>query len=387
MILNLTLINIIYLVAVIIGLIVGLVTLTYGVKKGKSNALLGSSFIFLSLGVFLVFLIDTKLMSHFPSWYRTGNLFGLIFVPLPYLYFKYTLFPKKFHTWEFLHFLPACLYFLDFTPIYFLPSAEKIEMINTEIMDPSVFVEFSQSRFFPSSFYTPFRVLLQNIYWFASVFVFWRFVKKSEFKANQKHLKKWIVGYLVLLSFLFFPFYFSIFTTDSTIIFRLIHFSAAILLLSSAVYLLFFPSILYGILDKVMESKNSGKRKATRKETLNSERVQEIEIAIKKIIEEDRVHLIQGYTAQDLARDSGIPYYVLTSYLNQNLGTKFTDFINKKRIEHALELIDSKNSSNYTLEAIGHLSGFTNRNSFSSAFKKMTGEMPSSYISSKTGAD
>ncbi|MDN3203187.1 helix-turn-helix domain-containing protein [Algoriphagus sediminis] len=382
--LNLTLINVTYLISVIVGLIVGLVTLTYGVKKGKPNALLGASFIFLSLAIFIVFLIDSKLMPYFPNWYRTGNLFGLIYAPLPYLYFRHTLFPGKFKAWQLLHFLAAFLFFIDYLPIFVLSAAGKIDLINAEIMDPTIFVEFSQSRVFPASFYTPFRTILLNIYWVFSALTFRKFLKISEFKPNQKPLRTWIQGYLALLTLLFVPFYFTFLVSDSTTIFRLIHFSAAILLLVSAVYLLFFPSILYGISDQMDNSLIVQKKDASPKDLLDREKVQEIEKALMRKIDLDQVHLIQGYTAQDLAKDTGFPYYVLTSYLNQNLEMKFTDFINKKRIEYALDLLNSKESSSYTLEAIGNRSGFKNRNSFSSAFKKVTGKTPSSYLRSKS---
>ena len=99
---------------------------------------------------------------------------------------------------------------------------------------------------------------------------------------------------------------------------------------------------------------------------------------------EEKVFLKQGYSVHDLAKDSGIPHYLLSQFINQNLGVSFPDYINKARVIHSCELLELAQTENYTLEAIGQLSGFSNRNSFSSAFKKVIGKSPSVYLKDKT---
>ncbi len=58
----------------------------------------------------------------------------------------------------------------------------------------------------------------------------------------------------------------------------------------------------------------------------------------------------------------------------------FSDYINKKRVDYCIELLESGRHRNKTLEAIARLSGFNNRNTFTKAFKKFKGKTPSSYL-------
>ncbi|MHA7128047.1 helix-turn-helix domain-containing protein [Algoriphagus namhaensis] len=374
--LNLNLFNLIYLASTLLGFVIGLVMISFGAKKNKTNVLMGLAFTAMSWGILLSLLVDTRLFVYFPALYRTGNLGGMIYAPLPFLYISFILYPRKFRWYHLLHFLPALVYFIDFWPVYLLSIPEKSALILSEIDNPYQFIEYSQSRFFSSSVYTPLRTLLFNLYWLAGVWTVWRYLKTHRPSREQVPLIRWIQGYLILQSILFVPFYFSFFTDDQVRIFRLIHFSAAVLLLSSALYLLAFPSILYGLNFKAPDQE----KMPSEKDELPLDRIEEIKQALQTQIEEKKVHLKQGYSIQDLARDCGIPYYLITQYLNQNLGMKFNDFINQKRIEHCLELFTTTDLSKYTVEGIGALCGFKNRNSFTSAFKKNTGTTPSAYL-------
>jgi AraC-like DNA-binding protein len=57
------------------------------------------------------------------------------------------------------------------------------------------------------------------------------------------------------------------------------------------------------------------------------------------------------------------------------------NFRNEWSVEHAKSLIMEGKSSELTLEAIGILSGFSSRNTFLHAFKKVEGISPHTYLS------
>jgi AraC-like DNA-binding protein len=57
----------------------------------------------------------------------------------------------------------------------------------------------------------------------------------------------------------------------------------------------------------------------------------------------------------------------------------FIAYRNRWRVGHAKKPIREGKSSQLTLEAIAGLSGFSNRNAFSSAFQKSEGVSPSTY--------
>jgi AraC-like DNA-binding protein len=58
----------------------------------------------------------------------------------------------------------------------------------------------------------------------------------------------------------------------------------------------------------------------------------------------------------------------------------FNDFINEYRIRFCIEKIENGEWKRKTLEALSKESGFNNRNSFTLAFKKVTGVTPSGFL-------
>ncbi|BFP43431.1 hypothetical protein FGF1_42760 [Flavobacteriaceae bacterium GF1] len=79
----------------------------------------------------------------------------------------------------------------------------------------------------------------------------------------------------------------------------------------------------------------------------------------------------------DVADKLQIPPYLLSQFLNDNLGKSFAIFINEHRIEAAKKKLLSNN--NFTLETIGYDCGFNSKSTFFSTFKKLTGLTPSNY--------
>lgn len=95
-----------------------------------------------------------------------------------------------------------------------------------------------------------------------------------------------------------------------------------------------------------------------------------------------RPFLRPGYTLTDLADDLHIPLHHLSAFINQYYGVHFNNFINEYRVHHFMEKINKEEWKSKKIEAIAEESGFTNRNTFTLAFKKITGQNPSQYIRS-----
>jgi YesN/AraC family two-component response regulator len=163
----------------------------------------------------------------------------------------------------------------------------------------------------------------------------------------------------------------------------LVHFTGAVLLMLSAVFLYFFPQLLYGLdeikflTDQIIKIESSPKPEKSGSQT--DDKMKELGQIILNWMEEEKVYLNQRYSIQDFARDTNIPYYQLSACINHYLNTNFPDLLNKKRIEHGMELLQKGEFSHYTLEALSAECGFNNRNSFVIAFKKFTGTTPSDF--------
>ena len=79
----------------------------------------------------------------------------------------------------------------------------------------------------------------------------------------------------------------------------------------------------------------------------------------------------------DLANELAISSHSLSQYLNDNLGKRFSTFINGYRIAAAEEML--KGCHHLTLEAIGNECGFKSNSAFYAAFKKFKGITPARF--------
>lgn len=89
-------------------------------------------------------------------------------------------------------------------------------------------------------------------------------------------------------------------------------------------------------------------------------------------------YLIPDLTINKLSSKIKIPSNELSIYFNQYLQTPFKSYLNTKRIDHSIQLVE-KNFNRYTVDYIAQESGFQNRTTYYRAFKKIKGMAPSEY--------
>ncbi|AQG81983.1 hypothetical protein AWR27_23405 [Spirosoma montaniterrae] len=101
---------------------------------------------------------------------------------------------------------------------------------------------------------------------------------------------------------------------------------------------------------------------------------------IREFMESQKAFLQRGYTLREMAETTGIPLHHLSAVINRHYGYHFNEYINHWRIEYLKQRLDKNEWKHKTLEALAQESGFTNRTSFITAFKKHCGKTPSDYI-------
>ena len=122
------------------------------------------------------------------------------------------------------------------------------------------------------------------------------------------------------------------------------------------------------------------KKKDTPEHVLTSHQVILLKYRLEKYMHERKPFLRAGYSISDMAFDLGLHSYQLSAFINHEIGMHFTDYVNRFRIEHCKMIIRSDAPGKVSLKELAFKCGFNNRNSFTSAFKKFTGEKPSEYI-------
>lgn len=110
---------------------------------------------------------------------------------------------------------------------------------------------------------------------------------------------------------------------------------------------------------------------------IDSQMAWQISEQLRILFEEEALHRDPNLKMSQVAHRLAIKPHELSQYLNDNVGTSFTNYINSFRIETAAKLLQQNEL--LTLEAIGHESGFKSNSSFYSAFKKNKGMTPAQF--------
>jgi len=113
---------------------------------------------------------------------------------------------------------------------------------------------------------------------------------------------------------------------------------------------------------------------------LSDDKLTHFNISINKFLTEKKPFLRQKYSLRDLSVDVDISTNYLSAFINRYHKVNYNDFINSYRVAQAKEMIMGGECIHKTLEAIAAEAGFNNRNTFTAAFRKETGQSPSEYL-------
>jgi AraC-like DNA-binding protein len=125
--------------------------------------------------------------------------------------------------------------------------------------------------------------------------------------------------------------------------------------------------------DLVSEEKNSRPLAVSEKE-YNEELLK-----LKQYMIEEKPFLNPSLTIQDVSAAIEIPVRDLSLLINHKLEQHFYDFVNTYRIENAMDILKDVTKSKVTILEILYDVGFNSKSSFNTAFKKYTGNTPTSY--------
>lgn len=388
----------------LLGFFLSLILIYFNARKNKSTVYLGIFFLLISLYGFYqyvllysksVFLVEVLLLGFaivIPVLYLIG--------PMLYWYIRSVLTDnsrlKRKDLW---HLLPMIIYFLAALPYTFVPFSDKAEAAK-EVVKNVGFMQTYQATildqiFSVSAIYLSRPILVLGYTIWSMVLLFRYSIQRKVLKvfARQYFMTKWLC---LLLAFLFilvvsqilliikvFAMDFSelFFTLN---VFRILSIAGLIGLLISP---FFFPAILYG-LPRFPESENlSNTEKVdpaqtsvdSRKKTNHFESNYLLSIHQKadSCMKEIQPYLQSDFNLAHLSVHTQIPVHHLSYFFREEKKQHFNDYVNKWRIDHAKTLIKEGKTNELTLEGIGLVSGFSNRNSFRLTFKKIEGISPS----------
>lgn len=416
----------IFLISAVLGMLGGVILTIYSIRNKNHNGWLAAFYFSSGYAFLTAFLIYSRYISISP-WvhlYRTGYIAGFLLFPLSFLYIRFLFTQKRFKYLDILHFLPVLIYIIDFFPFYLQPAAIKIEQASRDALGiNTTWNQFSQGWLGIGEFYQPVRVILMSVYWIWELVLIQKIktVKGAEIlNAENKALVRWVKEYVFLQALFFIPFYYAILTGGQNNLFFFAHTFPAFGIFAGMIILLLNPSILYGLKGALIKSEylqnrsflQSGgispegkimehssehpllesqtskladnpsveKPPGKQMDYFPIEKLQSINELVEKHLELNQSYKNKGFTMRDLASELDMQPYVLSAVINQVHQTNFNDFLNRYRIQYAKKLIEQGDGKMLTLEGVSNLCGFNNRNSFTTAFKKHTGNTPSAFI-------
>ena len=390
----------------LLGIFLSGILLYFNARNYKSTIYLAIFFFLISLGAFYQYVLfyskSVILVSLFLSNIAIAGSPLYLIGPMLYWYIRSILTDnanlKRGDIW---HFVPMIIFFVAALPHVFIPWHEKIEIARKVVDDPGVIHDYRATLlargFSPTSEFLARHILvLGYTCWSGGLFINYLIKKKESAVFSKQHfMKKWLcllLGFLlmlessqILLIFRAFEMHYSYLYFTVNVI-RIFSVAGLIGLLVSP---FFFPAILYGLprfreSDGLLSSADGG-RKILNYEMKNQHFHLEsnylISISQKAdfCMKELQPFLQPDFNLAQLSVNTQIPVHHLSYFFREEKKQHFNDYRNEWRINYAKNLIRKGKANEFTLETIGLQSGFSSRNTFLTAFKKVEGITPSAY--------
>jgi AraC-like DNA-binding protein len=163
-----------------------------------------------------------------------------------------------------------------------------------------------------------------------------------------------------------------------------------IALITLNLIIFFFPDILYGL--PRMDYRISKQKQIVFDHDLNasvSKSVKDFEISIEKlelIAEKLKEYAITNpfinpaFNLTTVSNYTKIPKHHISYFFKVYLNTDFIEWKNNARVDYVIQLVNSGEAENLTLDAVSKMAGFVSRSTFINAFKQKTGMTPSEFF-------
>lgn len=308
--------------------------------------------------------------------------------PLMYLFFlSITQRDFKFKRIYLLHFAPSLLFFINGSDYLFWDADLKAQLINSYYVNARAAFNMP-TTFFPYYWHVLFRMTQTFIYVVLATVLFYKRFKLNDFRFSNN--QKIPFGYLALFLLFFFihflttliigillnPQYDDLLnhTDDLNVLLISSRTSFTFFILVS----LFHPKLVF---EKYFNDQPVIARKSSVTTDSDSQKYDLDEID--KIFSEyiiSKPFLEMGFSLNSMSDGMKLPVHQISYFIKQRNSQSFNDWKNELRINHAVELIESGEAKQLTLESISLQCGYRSRANFVDAFKKVMNMTPSEYL-------
>lgn len=344
-----------FLLASAQGVFLAIILIT---SKNQSKLILGILSLLFSITLIEYVFFWTGYRYVFPHLNRVSDPYFFLFGPLIFFYSRSQIERvqvKSAKNW--IHLIPFILLLLIILPYYFLGADEKIRLSITG------FRRTAATQYFFIA-----KPWLQSFSMICYLVVSMRFLSKVNL-SNNKILK--IVLYLFAGFVIAYTSYYIMIVTTGYL--REYDYTISIAMA------VFIYSIGYlGYKNELDKEKKISPEKY-QNSSLSKEEIRAISIDLIKKMKAEKLYLQRNLNLEKLAESVNTSKHNLSQVLNDEIGKKFSDFINEYRIKEAKNLILNK-SEELSISGIAQEAGFNNKTSFNVAFKKFTGLTPTQFL-------
>lgn len=397
--------DVLYIFGCFLAMVTAGILFFWNHDKAPDVKWLALSYLAITLAFLVVFLLRSRLIIYVPHAYRTGFIFSFLYMPLSYLYLRGILTNKKPTKWDWLHALPVVIFIIDNNQFFFASSDLKVAKLKEDFLDPGYPFTLPHGMFLPTFLVQTLTFGVPSAYFFSQVLLVVKQSRKRPnfFKRENAELVRWILFYLSFQFLVFLMVFLYSLPDDHGYLFLVTHVMGVIMSLFIISTLFIHPDInkpivarsafpatvenAFGSTEesgvlKVAEEKNhsEGERLVKPLKNLTPKQISAMKNAMESFLRKEKPFLKHGYSLQEMANALSYQLYQLSALINREYGINFNDLINKYRIEYAVDIIKEGRFSNLNINGLADQCGFSNRNSFTKAFKKFVGLTPSEYF-------
>lgn len=335
-------------------------------------------------------LTNSGLVREYPILFNKGLPVYYLIAPCFFLYIRGSLDPKhaSFKPKHLIHLLIVIPALVSIMPYTFADSATQQWVVNQ--IHSNVGFAFGDNKYIVHNWHWttfPLSALLYTLLQFRLA------IRSAKAKKHPKRTITWILAFTVICGVIFFGMLavnisvlanfddaWRILKSGNLVLFL----GITLLVLSGSFFL--SPALIFGFVRvkpknraRAIEAgtgRYEGDNYGNRLKMYDNVLIARVE----KYIMQDQIFRKTGLTVSDLASILEIPNHKLSDLFNNHYKLNFNTYINNLRVQYIKDRLEAGEWKQFTLEAIAQEAGFSSRNSFSIAFKRITGQTPSNYL-------
>ncbi len=390
----------------LIGIFLSLILIFFNGRKLKSSLYLGFFFFQISLfGITHYAMAESQSVLLVTIFDTNFTFLSYLIGPALYWYVRSVLNDRfRLKKIDFLHLIPSLVHLIAALPFIFSAYSYKVA-IAAEVVKDRSFLGIHKftflSEIFPIYVVYLSRPILVFAYTLWSIGLFIRFLIRKQNKmvfSHQNFMTKWLSLFLLFQFILTITYLTSTFKTfiqysDVFLTLNMLQVLSAVGMCGLLISPFFFPSILYGLpfvpdsvkktAEKTEEVHLSPDELKRYTPNFEADYLLTIEKKTKFCMQEFQAFLQPDLNLNKFSKIIELPAHHLAYYFREVRKQSFNDYCNECRVDYAKNLIKGGKTGELTLEAVGALSGFTNRSTFFRAFKKAEGVAPGSYLAKR----